>query len=67
MASARRCPDCGVTLEEMKLQTTDGFGVRLVTNERKSGILGGLGAKEKLKPTVYVCPECGLVRTYAER
>ncbi|MFC6724470.1 hypothetical protein ACFQE1_08800 [Halobium palmae] len=66
MTESRRCPDCGVGLEAMDVQTGDGFKLYLVTNEPKPGILGGLGAKEKLRPTVYVCPECGLVRLYAE-
>lgn len=67
MTTERRCPDCGVTMEEMDLRTTDGFGLRLVTNEPRPGILGGLGAKEKLGTVAVVCPECGLVRQYAER
>lgn len=62
----KRCPDCGVTLEAMETRTTDGFGLRLVTNEPKEGFFGNFGAKEKLDPVPYVCPECGLVRTYAE-
>jgi rubredoxin len=66
MSTTRRCPDCGVTFERMKKRTTDGFDVQLVTNEPKPGILGGLGAKEKLTLTVCVCPECGLVREYAD-
>lgn len=54
-------------MEEMKMRTTDGFKLQLVTDEPKSGIFGGLGAKEKIKPTVVVCPECGLIRQYADR
>ncbi len=64
--TAKRCPDCGVGLEAMEARTTDGFGLRLVTNEPKQGILGSLGAKEKLEPTAHVCPECGLVREYVD-
>ncbi|SIQ70577.1 hypothetical protein SAMN05421858_0144 [Haladaptatus litoreus] len=67
MTTTRRCPDCGVGMEEMKMRTTDGFKLQLVTDEPKSGIFGGLGAKEKIKPTVVVCPECGLIRQYADR
>ena len=67
MTEIRRCPDCGVELEKMGVRTGDGMPLYLVTNERKRGLLGGLGFKEELEPTVYVCPECGLVRLYAER
>ncbi|WP_152421650.1 hypothetical protein [Halogeometricum pallidum] len=67
MAEIRRCPDCGVSMEAMKVQTAEGFALQLVTNERKKGILGGFGIKERLEPTAYVCPECGLIRSYAER
>jgi predicted RNA-binding Zn-ribbon protein involved in translation (DUF1610 family) len=63
----RRCPDCGVTLEEMTMRTSDGFELHLVTDEPKEGILGRLGAKEKVKPTTYACPECGLIRQYVEQ
>ena len=42
------------------------FELHLVTDEPKKGILGSLGAKEKVEPTTYVCPECGLVRQYVD-
>jgi hypothetical protein len=32
-----RCPDCGVTMERVKLQTNDGFGLNVKTNEKRSG------------------------------
>ncbi|MFD1567715.1 hypothetical protein [Halolamina litorea] len=66
MPTARRCPDCGVTMETAKLRTSDGFELYLVTDEPKKGILGSLGVKEKTKPTTYVCPECGLLRQYVD-
>lgn len=66
MSSQRRCPDCGVTMEKMKLRTAEGYDLQLVTDEPKQGILGGLGMKEKLPLRTVVCPECGLVRQYAE-
>ncbi|MFC4359740.1 hypothetical protein ACFO0N_17480 [Halobium salinum] len=67
MTTQRRCPDCGVGLEAMEMQTGDGFTLYLVTNERKRGLRGTFGMKEKLRPVPHVCPECGLVRQYAER
>lgn len=53
-------------MEETTTRTSDGFELHLVTDEPKEGLLGSLGAKEKLKPTTYVCPECGLVRQYVD-
>ena len=66
MSTQRRCPDCGVTMEKMKLRTAEGYDLRLVTDEPKSGVLGGLGMKEKLPLITVVCPECGLMRQYAD-
>lgn len=63
----RRCPDCGVELEAMETRTGDGSKLQIKTDEPKEGILGGLGAKRKLTPTAYVCPECGLTRFYVDR
>ncbi|SFR33175.1 hypothetical protein [Halogeometricum limi] len=65
--TTRRCPDCGVTTTEMRVQTGDGFGLHLVTDEPKKGLLGGLGMRETLRLRAFVCPECGLVRSYAAR
>jgi hypothetical protein len=40
--------------------------VRLRTDEPREGILGSLGAKETVDVFGYICPECGLVRWYAD-
>ena len=48
------------------MRTSDGFELHLVSDESREGILGSLGVKEKVKPTTYACPECGLVRQYVE-
>ncbi len=61
-----RCPDCGVTMEAMKLRTDDGFQVRLVSEESRGGLLGSLGVKEKYGVEPFVCPECSLTRLYAD-
>ncbi|MFW5935254.1 MAG: hypothetical protein ACOCQL_05335 [Halolamina sp.] len=50
-------------MEEATTRTSDGFELHLVTDEPKEG---GLGATEKLSPTTYVCPECGLERQYVD-
>lgn len=65
MTVERRCPDCGVTMNEHDIYTGGGqFDLR--TDESTEGILGSLGAKERLSVSPYHCPECGLVRFYAE-
>lgn len=59
-----RCPDCSVEMEQMTLYA-GGYNLRFVSEESKEGILGSLGAKEKFDADVFVCPECGLSRLYA--
>jgi rubredoxin len=67
MPSPKRCPDCGVELEALEIRTADGFKLQVKTDEPRRGLLGGLGAKEKLTPAAHVCPECGLTRLYVEQ
>jgi predicted RNA-binding Zn-ribbon protein involved in translation (DUF1610 family) len=63
----RRCPDCGVAMEPTDpVQAGDAMGVVLRTRERRDGLLGSLGTRERLEATVFVCPECGLTRWYAD-
>jgi len=62
-----RCPDCGVDLERATPMTAlDHEKVRLRTDEPREGILGSLGAKETVDVAAYICPDCGLVRWYAD-
>ncbi|WP_162224385.1 hypothetical protein [Halorussus amylolyticus] len=61
-----RCPDCGVTMERTKIQTGDGFGLSVKTGEKAGGLLGSLGVNKSLDVSPRMCPECGLVRLYAE-
>ena len=61
-----RCPDCGVTMEEMNLETGSGYYLKFVSEENKEGLLGSLGMKQRYDGTAYVCPECGLARLYAD-
>lgn len=68
MTTMRRCPDCGVEMDATKLQTQSYQDpVKLITDESKGGLRGKLGAKEKLTPVPYVCPECDRVLFYAEK
>jgi len=48
------------------MQAGDAMGVVLRTRKRRDGLLGSLGTRERLEATVFVCPECGLVRWYAD-
>ncbi len=62
----RRCPDCGVTMEPVSLRTNEGFELQVNTDERREGFLGSLGLTENHSVDAVLCPECGLVRTYAD-
>ena len=66
MATDPRCPDCGVTMERVKLHTGDGLGLNVKTGEKKDGLLGSLGVNESRSVSPRMCPECELVRLYAE-
>lgn len=66
MPSPKRCPDCGVELEALKIRTAEGHALHIATDEPIEGIWGKLGAKETFTPTPHVCPECGLTRLYVE-
>lgn len=60
-----RCPDCGVTMDEMALSAS-GCQHQFVSEESKGGILGSLGAKQQFGVDAFVCAECGLSRLYAD-
>lgn len=61
-----RCPDCGVTMEEMTLRSNGGYNLAFISDENREGLLGKLGAKQRYDGQAYVCPECGLARLYAD-
>ncbi len=60
-----RCPDCGVATEPAD-PVSSGYELQLRTDEQKGGLQGALGVRERLDVTAFVCPECGLVRWYAD-
>ncbi|AHG00201.1 hypothetical protein HALLA_16750 [Halostagnicola larsenii XH-48] len=60
-----RCPDCAVTMEETTLRSQDGFSLTINTGKR-SGLLGKLGVGSTTGVDAVCCPECGLVRLYAD-
>jgi len=60
------CPDCGVSLQRSTPTTAlNHEKVRLRTAQPRDGLLGSLGAKRTVDVFGYICPECGLVRWYA--
>ncbi|MFC4552689.1 MULTISPECIES: hypothetical protein [Halorussus] len=65
MATEGHCPDCDVTLEEADLFTGKGeFRVR--TEAEGDDVLAAVGVTTARDVTPKRCPECGLVRLYAE-
>ncbi|WP_327052551.1 hypothetical protein [Halomicrococcus gelatinilyticus] len=57
------CPDCDVSMEPVDHQTSyGGDGVRIETS---GGVLGALDLKGT-HLDAYLCPECNLVRFYAD-
>ena len=53
-------------MEPVTFGMTDAYQPHVKTDERRGGILGRLGMNEKREVTAVLCPECGLVRLYAE-
>ena len=66
MALERRGPDCGVTMDEMTLKSQGGHRLDVVSEESRDGILRSLGVNKRFPVDAVVCPECGLVRAYAD-
>jgi hypothetical protein len=62
----RRCPDCAVTMEPVEFRVSGYQTAQVSTGESKEGLLGTLGASEWTDLTAVMCPECGLVRHYAD-
>ncbi len=62
-----RCPDCNVRLQRSTPTTAlQHEKLRLRTAQPREGLLGSLGAKQTVDVFGYICPDCGLVRWYAD-
>ncbi|PGF17003.1 hypothetical protein CP556_13325 [Natrinema sp. CBA1119] len=61
----RRCPDCGVTMEETKVRDTESSRL-LISTGKRDGLLGTIGLENRAELQGVCCPECGLVRLYAD-
>ena len=60
-----RCPDCGVTMEPTSLRSNGGHAL-VVDTGKQDGLLGKLGVSETTSVDAVCCPECGLLRLYAD-
>jgi len=63
---SRRCPDCGVEMGEVNFQMSNAYHPNVKLPERSEGILGSIGVKERRDVSTVMCPECGLLRFYAD-
>jgi ssDNA-binding Zn-finger/Zn-ribbon topoisomerase 1 len=63
-----RCPDCSVTMAEVEFGMDEGWGpgAYVKTGEKREGLLGKLGMNERKELTTVMCPECGMVRHFAD-
>jgi hypothetical protein len=59
------CPDCDVSFEEADLFTGRG-DLKIRTETESDDVLAAVGVTKALDVTPRRCPECGLVRLYAE-
>jgi len=62
----RRCPDCGVSMEEVEFGMSDAWNPHVKTGESREGWLGKLGFDEHKDVQTVACPECGLLRQYVD-
>ena len=60
-----RCPDCEVVFEAADLFTGQG-DLKVRTEPEGDDVLAAVGVTKALEVTPRRCPECGLVRFYAE-
>ncbi|WP_115863559.1 hypothetical protein [Halorussus litoreus] len=65
MADDARCPDCDVPFEAADLFTGKGE-LKVRTEAESDDVLAAVGVTKALEVEPRRCPECGLVRFYAE-
>jgi hypothetical protein len=56
------CPDCNVSMEAVEHQT---FGEERISLRTEGGLLSALGFDAEYLNS-YLCPDCRLVRFYAD-
>jgi uncharacterized protein with PIN domain len=65
MADDPRCPDCDEALEAADLFTGQG-DLKVRTEAESDDVLAAVGVTKALEVEPRRCPDCGLVRFYAE-
>lgn len=60
------CPDCDVSMAPAEFRMYDAKNPKVRTGETRSGLLGALGMEESRPVETVVCPDCGLLRFYAD-
>jgi uncharacterized protein with PIN domain len=65
MAEDPRCPDCDVALKAADLFTGQG-DLKVRTEAESDDVLAAVGVTKALEVEPRRCPDCGLVRFYAE-
>jgi len=64
------CPDCDVPMRQVQFGMKAGLeeyqAPYVRTAEHREGLLGQLGLHERKRVVTVLCPECGLVRQYAD-
>jgi len=61
-----RCPSCNVTMKEVEFGMDNAYSAYVKTGEKREGLLGKLGMNERKELTTVMCPECGMVRHFAD-
>ncbi|GAA5050093.1 hypothetical protein GCM10025751_23700 [Haladaptatus pallidirubidus] len=62
--SERHCPDCNVQMEKTNV-TAEGVGDLYVETDREGGVLDRLGVGYQTPLHAFLCPECGIIKVYA--
>lgn len=62
----RSCPDCNVSMDPVEFGMNDAWNPHVRTGEKREGLLGKIGVEEQTPVETFMCPNCGLVRQYAD-
>lgn len=62
-----RCPDCDVAMDGVTFRTAEATTPHVRTEEPRDDVLGTLGLPDRREVSTKMCPECGLLRHYADR
>jgi len=64
------CPDCAVPMQQVQFGLRKGVSQSeapfVRTDEQREGLLGHLGVHERKRVLTVMCPQCGLLRQYAD-